>query len=98
MPSSWTVPSRRRVLWDVPIIQQAGLNITGHLSADQLGCVSETPESMNTPELSPHINPPPVFLHDGYSSIPPSYQPEGGMPLPRPSLFTGKAPHTAGPD
>ncbi|KAG1860752.1 hypothetical protein F4604DRAFT_1930072 [Suillus subluteus] len=98
MPSSRTVPSRRRVSQDVPIIQQAGLNITGHPSADQLGCVSETPESMNTPELPPRINPPPVFLHDGYSSIPPSYQLEGSMPLPRPSLFTGEAPRAAGPD
>ncbi|KAG2033976.1 hypothetical protein BDR03DRAFT_1013844 [Suillus americanus] len=78
MPSSQTVPSRQRVSQDVPIIRQAGLNIAGHSSADQLGCVSETPESMNTPELPPRINPPPVFLHDGYSSIPPSYQPEGG--------------------
>ncbi|KAG1884611.1 hypothetical protein F4604DRAFT_1976884 [Suillus subluteus] len=73
-----TVPSRRRVSRDVPIIRQAGLNIAGHPSADQLGCVSETPESMNTPELPPRTNPPPVFLHDGYSSIPPSYQLEGG--------------------
>jgi hypothetical protein len=81
---------------DVPIVRQAGLNIAGHSSADQLGCALETPESMDTPELPPCINPLPVFSHDSYSSIPPSYQ--DGMPLLRPSHFTGAAPCAAGPD
>jgi hypothetical protein len=81
---------------DVPIVRQAGLNIAGHSSADQLGCALETPESMDTPELPPCINPLPVFSHDSYSSIPPSYQ--DGIPLLRPSHFTGAAPCAAGLD
>jgi hypothetical protein len=51
---------------------------------------------MNTPELPPHMYPPPVLSHDGYTSIPPNFQ--GSIPLPRPSRFTGMAPRAAGPD
>ncbi|KAG0693498.1 hypothetical protein DFH29DRAFT_1007247 [Suillus ampliporus] len=96
MSSSQNAPSRRRIVRDVPIVRQAGLNIAGHSLADQVGCASEMPESMNTPELPPRINPPPVFSHDGYSSMPPNHQ--DGMLLPRPSRFTGTAPRAAGPD
>ncbi|KAG0705853.1 hypothetical protein DFH29DRAFT_872810 [Suillus ampliporus] len=74
MSSSQNAPSRRRIVRDVPIVRQAGLNIAGHSLADQVGCASEMPESMNTPELPPRINPPPVFSHDGYSSMPPNHQ------------------------
>ncbi|KAG2338451.1 hypothetical protein BDR05DRAFT_1004261 [Suillus weaverae] len=81
---------------DVPIVQQTGLNIAGHLSADQLGCASETPDLMGMPPLPPHINPPPVFSHDGYSSMPPNHQ--GVVPLPRASHFTGEPPCATGPD
>ncbi|KAG2753522.1 hypothetical protein P692DRAFT_20816407 [Suillus brevipes Sb2] len=94
MPSNTS--SRRRVVRDVPIVRQTGLNIAGHSSADQLGCASETPDSMGTPPLPPRINPPPVFSNDGYSSMPPNHQ--GGVPLPRPSHFTGEPPRATGPD
>lgn len=80
---------------DVPIVRQTGLNIAGHSSADQLGCASETPDSMGMPLLPPRINPP-VFSHDGYSSMPPNHP--GGIPLPRASHFTGEPPRATGPD
>ncbi|KAG1738116.1 uncharacterized protein EDB91DRAFT_1082873 [Suillus paluster] len=74
MDTDQPAPSIQRIVWDVPIVRQAGLNIAGHSLADQVGCVSEMPESMNTPELPPRINPPPIFSHDSYSSIPPNHQ------------------------
>ncbi|KAG2343345.1 hypothetical protein BDR05DRAFT_999987 [Suillus weaverae] len=83
-------------LSDVPIVRQTGLNIAGHSLADQLGCASETPNSMGMPPLPPRINPPPIFSHDGYSSMPPNHQ--GGVPLLRASYFTGEPPHATGPD
>ncbi|KAG2139297.1 hypothetical protein DEU56DRAFT_944224 [Suillus clintonianus] len=95
MPASQT-RGRRRVVRDVPIIRQPGLNVAGHSSADQLGCTSEIPESMGIPELPPHIYPPPVFSHDGYSSMPPNSQ--DSMPLPRASHFSGTTPRAPGPD
>ncbi|KAG1860047.1 hypothetical protein F4604DRAFT_1684432 [Suillus subluteus] len=84
MSANQNAPSRarRRVVQDVPIIRQSGLNVAGNSSGDQVGCAAEIPESMNTPELPPQIYPPPVFLpiyptpvpsNDGYS--PPIYPP-----------------------
>ncbi|KAG2031311.1 hypothetical protein BDR03DRAFT_1016258 [Suillus americanus] len=96
MSSRQNALSRCRIVWDVPIVRQAGLNIAGHSSTDQLGCTSETPESMDTPELPPRIHYPPIFLHDSYSSMPPNYQDD--VPLPRESHLTGTAPHASGPD
>ncbi|KAG0696526.1 hypothetical protein DFH29DRAFT_879298 [Suillus ampliporus] len=95
MPASQT-RGRQRVVRDVPIVRQPGLNVAGHSLADQLGCTSEIPESMGIPELPPHIYPPPVFSHDGYSSMPPNSQ--DSMPLPRASRFSGTTPHAPGPD
>ncbi|KAG1836163.1 hypothetical protein DFJ58DRAFT_847107 [Suillus subalutaceus] len=37
MSSRQNAPSRRRIVRDVPIVRQAGLNIAGHSSTDQLG-------------------------------------------------------------
>ncbi|KAG1885316.1 uncharacterized protein F5891DRAFT_1202012 [Suillus fuscotomentosus] len=98
MSASQNVPPRahRRVVRDVPIVRQPGLNVAGQSLANQLGCASEIPESMNTPELPPRIYPPPTFSNDNYTSIPPNFQ--GNIPLPRASCFTGMAPHAAGPD
>ncbi|KAG1868250.1 hypothetical protein DFJ58DRAFT_723500 [Suillus subalutaceus] len=96
MSSRQNAPSRRRIVRDVPIVRQAGLNIAGHSSTDQLGCTSETPESMDTPELPPHIHYHPIFSHDGYSSMPPNYQDD--VPLPRELHLTRTAPHASGPD
>ncbi|KAG1805148.1 hypothetical protein EV424DRAFT_284644 [Suillus variegatus] len=98
MSASQNAPPRahRRVVRDVPIVRQPGLNVAGQSSANQLGCASEIPESMNAPELPPRIYPPPTFSHDNYTSIPPNFQ--GNIPLPRASRFTGMAPRAAGPD
>ncbi|KAG2029518.1 hypothetical protein BDR03DRAFT_1018268 [Suillus americanus] len=96
MPPRQNAPSRRRVVRDVPIVRQAGLNIAGCSLADQLGCASETPESMGTPALPPRINHPPIFSHDRYSSMPPNHP--GDVPLPRQLHFTGTVPHASGPD
>ncbi|KAG1878412.1 hypothetical protein C8R48DRAFT_767970 [Suillus tomentosus] len=98
MSASQNAPPRahRRVVRDVPIVRQPGLNVAGQSSENQLGCASEIPESMNTPELPPHIYPPPTFSNDNYTSIPPNFQ--GNIPLLRASCFTGMAPHAAGPD
>ncbi|KAG2151335.1 hypothetical protein DEU56DRAFT_977359 [Suillus clintonianus] len=87
---------RRRVVQDVPVVRQSGLNIAGRSSTDQLGCPSEIPELINTPELPPLIHPPPIFSHDGYTSTPPTFQHH--VPPPRASRFTGTAPRAVGPD
>lgn len=83
-------------LQDVPIVRESGLNVAGRSSNDQLGCASEVPQSISTPEIPPRIFAPPIYSNDGYTSIPPNFQ--GNVPAPRMSRFSGMAPRAAGPD
>ncbi|KAG2034237.1 hypothetical protein BDR03DRAFT_1013574 [Suillus americanus] len=93
MSANQNVPPRahQRVVRDVPIIQQSGLNVAGNSLGDQVGCMAEILESMGMPELPPQIYPPPVFLNNGYSSVPPIYpSPNDGYspPIYPPPVFS----------
>ncbi|KIK37441.1 hypothetical protein CY34DRAFT_109084 [Suillus luteus UH-Slu-Lm8-n1] len=55
-------------------------------SNDQLSCTSEVLQSISTPEIPPHIFPPPIFSNDGYISMSPNLQ--GDVPALRMSRFS----------